>query len=62
MIDKAILKRMDEAALIAAKEWTKVPVEVRTQVQEWLSKHYMQAGYKRLSKVILGTFTPSEEP
>jgi len=45
---------MDEAAEIAADELEEIQKTTDiSKVANWMKKHYMKAGYKRLSKVLL---------
>ena len=45
---------MDEAAEVAADELEEIQKTTDiSKVANWMKKHYMKAGYKRLSKVLL---------
>lgn len=49
-----IKARMDAAAAEAAKS---IPITgTARDLADWIKEHYMKAGYKRLSKIILQAF------
>jgi hypothetical protein len=53
---KAVMAAMDEAAEKAAEELEKIAAEDPNGVAvvaQWMKKHYIKAGYKRLAKVLL---------
>jgi macrodomain Ter protein organizer (MatP/YcbG family) len=48
-----IKAEMDKAALEAVKELKKLDKKALVEVGEWIKKHYLKAGYKRLCKALL---------
>lgn len=44
---------MDNAAVDAENDLLNYPEEHITTVANWLKKHYLKAGYKRLGRVLL---------
>jgi chaperonin cofactor prefoldin len=44
---------MDKAAQTAAEELEQLPADAVQVVADWLQKHYLEAGYKRLGRVLL---------
>jgi len=46
-------KKMDDAALAAAKELFEMPPEQTRSVAQWWMRHYTKAGHKRLGRVML---------
>jgi hypothetical protein len=44
---------MDESAQAAAEELEQLPADAVQLVADWLQKHYLEAGYKRLGRVLL---------
>lgn len=51
---KAIVEKMDAAAAKAAKEFQ--ATWSAKEVATWFKKWYMEAGYKRLSKILIAAF------
>jgi len=46
-------KAFDEAALVAAEELKKLPIEQVKIVADWWAKYYMTAGHKRLGRLLV---------
>jgi len=49
----AIIKQMDAAANVADKELRQIPHDASMlEVPRWFARHYMQAGHKRLGRIL----------
>jgi hypothetical protein len=44
---------MDKAAQTAAEELEQLPADAVQVVANWLQKHYLEAGYKRLGRILV---------
>ena len=50
-----IIAKMDEAATAAEKELAGLDAEAVIAVREWWRKYYLQAGHKRLGRILVKT-------
>lgn len=48
-----IASEMDEAIVPAREDLETLPKEAVEAVGAWMKRHYLKAGYKRLSKLLL---------
>ena len=49
-----LLQAMDEAAGQAKQDFMSLPEETRRLAAAWVKKWYLQAGYKRLGRFLIG--------
>lgn len=53
MYNEELIKRMDEDAVEAKKEFDELPIEARKIISSWVSKWYMKTGFKRLGRIMV---------
>ncbi|PIU80932.1 MAG: hypothetical protein COS71_00855 [Candidatus Moranbacteria bacterium CG06_land_8_20_14_3_00_40_12] len=53
MDNEELIKRMDEDAVEAKKEFDELPIEARKIISSWVFKWYMKTGFKRLGRMMV---------
>lgn len=48
----AVMKQMDEAGVLAARELETLPKEAVDRVAQWWRDWYLKAGHKRLGRIL----------
>ncbi len=53
LINNKILENMDQSAIDAENDLKNIDIATITVVANWMKNHYLNAGYKRLCKILL---------